>query len=279
MVSYYMVAAFATIYFLALVPSFYETHGHPLGSSALVSRYRKVASGFEESLAGFLDAMLLFSISMLVAAITRYSSLYLHPHKSHSIFGLQGCVFLSAFSIFPALILQCLSSGLQHRRIRLVMWDLVIFLTIAVEVLYRVEYRGWLESGHFTTFSSTASQLSQKAWWILCQSESLRQSLQTLLSVGHGVLLVNSAAWIYNIAKIYLHRWSPLLPKNTVLWQRWESCKLWLRLGNGLLCLCIMWTFLGFFTVYRRGKAVLTFPLSLLSLEDVKLLTEVTWQT
>ncbi|ROV91073.1 hypothetical protein VMCG_09610 [Cytospora schulzeri] len=253
MISYYMVACFVTLYYLALVPGIFEAYGHSFKTSTLVSRYRRLASGFEESVAGFLDAMLLFAISMLVAGITRYVSLILHPDESHSIFGLQDCVFLSTFSIFPALVLQSLSVDQRRRRIRLVMWDLTIAFTITLEVLYRVEYRGWLRTMHYTSGGSVDSQLSQMVWFVDCQSESLRQSLQTLLSVGHAVLVANSAGWLYKLAKVYFgKRWLPVLQARTRLWERWESCRLWLRLVNGLLCLGIMWAFLGLFTAYRH---------------------------
>ncbi|ROV92126.1 hypothetical protein VSDG_07507 [Cytospora chrysosperma] len=258
-ISYYMVAIFVTLYYLALVPGVFEAYGHPFKPSALVSRYRKFASGFEESVAGFLDAMLLFSISMLVAAITRYASLILHPDEPHSIFGLLDCVFLSTFSIFPALALQSLSYEERRRRVRLVMWDLVIAFAVTVEVLYRVEYRGWLHTFRFSSSSSSSSssmdaQGSQMVWFAACQSESLRQSLQALLSVGHAVLVANLVTWLYRLAQVYLgeQRWVPALRAREGWWERWEACRLWLRLVNGLLCLAIMWAFLGLFTAYRH---------------------------
>lgn len=259
-ISYYMVASFVTVYYLALVPGIFETYGHSIVNPKLVStyrRYRKFASGFEESLSGFLDAMLLFSISMSVAAITRYNALLLHPDESHSLFGLQDCVYLSTFSIFPALVLQSLSHDDSRRRIRLLMWDFVIASTIAVEVLYRIKYRGWFRSfGSATSGGTTNGELSQAAWYAACQSETLRVCLQKLLSVGHAVLLVNAAAWMYRLAQVYLgHWWMPKLRAREGLWRRWRAWRLGFRLVNGALCLCMMWAFLGLFTAYRNGEA------------------------
>lgn len=205
MISYYMVAIFITLYYFAIAPGIMETYGGSLGSSQWAARYRKVASGFEGSVMAFLDAMLLFAISMLVAAVTRYSALILHPEETHSLFGLQNCVFLSAFAVFPAFVLQSVSRGLRRRRIRLCLWDLVFVFALVVEILYRLEYRSTVEDLGAID-SSTGSELSQNAWLSNCQSESLRQSLQTLLSVGHGIMLANCAWWLYNLADIYLGR-------------------------------------------------------------------------
>lgn len=258
-ISYYMVAIFVTLYYFALIPGVFEAYGHSFHSSKLISKYKRFASGFEESVSGFLDAMLLFSISMLVAAITRYAAVALHPNESHSLFGLQDCVFLSTFSIFPALVLQSLSNDQRRRRIRLFMWDFLIACAITVEVLYRLKYRNWFDN--IDTPGAEANekgQLSQMLWFVSCQSEYLRVCLQLLLSVGHGVLVANMAAWAYRFAQVYLgKRWMPRLQRHATFWRRWEACRLWLRLVNGALCLCVMWAFLGLFTAYRHGKLLL----------------------
>lgn len=252
MISYYMVAIFATLYYLALTPGILETYGVPLGSLQWAARYRKLASGFEGSVMGFLDAMLLFAVSMLIAAVTRYSALILHPEEVHSLFGLQNCVFLSAFSVFPAFVLQSISRDLRRRRVRLCLWDLVFVFALVVEILYRLEYRSTVEKLDKIN-SSTGSELSQIAWFSNCQSEDLRQSLQTLLSVGHGIMLANCAWWLYNVAEIYMGRWwKPALQQKSKLWDVWATCRLWLRISNGLICLAIMWAFLGLFTAYRH---------------------------
>lgn len=252
MISYYMVAIFATLYYLALAPGIAEAYGGSLGSSKWAARYRKVASGFEGSVVGFLDAMLLFAMSMLAAAITRYSALFLHPDEVHSLFGLQNCVFLSAFSIFPAFVLQSLSTDARRRRVRLCLWDLVFVFAVVVEVLYRMEYRSTVEKLDRMD-SSAGSGLSQIAWFSNCQSENLRQALQMLLSIGHGIMVANCAWWVYNVADIYMGRWwKPALQQRSRVWDAWTICRVWLRISNGLVCLVVMWAFLGFFTAYRH---------------------------
>lgn len=252
MISYYIVAIFATLYYLALAPGILEAYGGSLGPSRWAAWYRTVASGFKGSVVGFLDTMLLFAISMLVAAVTRYSALMLHPEEVHSLFGLQNCVFLSAFSVFPAFVLQSLSRDPRRRRVRLCLWDLVFVFALVVEILYRLEYRSTVEDLDGIK-SNTGSELSQIAWFSNCQSENLRQSLQTLLTVGHGIMVVNCAWWLYNLADIYIGRWwKPALQQRPKLSDAWGTCRLWLRILNGLICLIVMWAFLGLFTAYRH---------------------------
>lgn len=260
MISYYMVAVFVTIYYVILFPGLMDAYGqgYPLRPRS-VSRYHKFVSGFEESVTGFLDAMLLFAISMLVAAITRYASLTLHPDDTHSLFGLQNCVVLSTFAIFPALVLQSLSFDTRRRRVRLALWDLVIVFAITVEVLYRVYYRSYVDSdGNFGLAKASLSKVTQMAWFNECQDEQSRQEMQIMLSIGHAFMLANVAMWLYNVAEIYAGpRWLPALRRREALWKRWTEWKLLLRLLNGLCCLMLMWGFLLFFSYYRSGMCLL----------------------
>lgn len=258
-ISFYMVAIFVTVFYLALVPGVFEAYGRDFGSSKVISLYRKWASGFEESVAGFLDAMILFTISMLIAAITRYASVLMHPHESHSLFGLQDCVFLAAFSILSTLVLQSLSYDLRRQRIRMALWGLLMALTITLEVFYRRLY-----VDHFNSLEALVSSIqvlqedAQITWYELCQSERLRETLQALLTAGHCVMGINAAAGLYVMAEALLgDRWIPKLQCRARLWNMWETCKICLRLGNALLCLMLMWAFLGLFTAYRKGMTLL----------------------
>lgn len=43
-----------------------------------------------------------------------------------------------------------------------------------------------------------------------------------------------------------------IVTPSATLWGVWAMCRLWLRIINGLICLVVMWTFLGLFTTYRH---------------------------
>lgn len=161
----------------------------------------------------------------------------------------------SAFRLSPGQAQTSKSSILNidnTLKFRLCLWDLVFVFALVVEILYRLEYRSTVED-LCAIGSSTGSELSQIAWFSNCQSESLRQSLQTLLSVGHGIMLVNCAWWLYNLADIYLGRWwKPALQQRSRRQETQAKCTIWLRISNGLICLVVMWAFLGLFTAYRH---------------------------
>lgn len=60
MISYYIAAIFVTVYYIVLAPEVCAAFGkRPFGFSW--KKYSKFAAGFEESLQGFLDTLLLFT--------------------------------------------------------------------------------------------------------------------------------------------------------------------------------------------------------------------------
>lgn len=190
---------------------------------------------------------------MLIAAVTRYISVIQQPEQSYSLYGLLDCVFLSSFSIFPAFVLQSLSHELRRRRIRLFMWFMVLVWAITVDVLYNKKYLSIFKNdANFENFFDQPSKVGEEVWLADCQSVSLLAKLQLSVQVGHGVMIVNCSWWVYYVvASLGGHRWTPALQRRARLWRAWERLRLWLRLGNGLVCLAVMWTFLGLFTAYR----------------------------
>ncbi|KAJ4393281.1 hypothetical protein N0V93_002489 [Gnomoniopsis smithogilvyi] len=260
MITYYIAAIFSTIYYIVLTPELCAAYGRslPWVSKTTRSRYGTCIAGFRESLQGTLDATLLFAISMLVAAVTRYVQIHLHPDKTYSLYGLMDSVFLSAFSIFPCFILQSLSHELRRRRVRLFMWLLVLIFAIVVDVEYNKYFLDVFSSeDKLEATLGTEQEFGQFVWLALCQSIPLMDSLETTLKVGHGLMVANCSWWVYYVvAGLGGRRWRPAIEaKAGKLWKWWESARLWLRVGNGLLCLAVMWTFLGLFTVYRADIA------------------------
>lgn len=261
MITYYIAAIFSTIYFILLIPELCAAYGWspPWLTKGLSSkRYAMINAGFRESLQGTLDATLLFAISMLVAAVTRYVQLETHPNETFSLYGLMDSVFLSAFSVFPCFILQSLSHELRRRRVRLFMWLLVLVFAVTVDVMYNKHFLEVFSSEErlVATFG-TEQEFGQYVWLSLCQSNPLMEGLETTLKVGHGLMLANCSWWVYYVvAGLGGSKWKPALQaKAGRMWKWWEYSRLWLRFANCILCLAVMWTFLGLFTVYRADIA------------------------
>lgn len=198
---------------------------------------------------------------MLIAAVTRYASVIKEPSQPYSLYSLLDCVFLSSFSVFPAFVLQSLSYELRRRRIRLFMWLMVLVWATAADVLYNERYLSIFRSeASLERFvfgadgSGTTREYGQYVWLLDCQSTPLLRALQTTVMVGHAVMVANCAWWVYYVvASLGGHRWTPGLRARLEgrAWRAWERLRLWLRIANGLLCLAVMWVFLGLFTVYR----------------------------
>lgn len=190
---------------------------------------------------------------MLVAAITRYASVIKHPDDSFSVYGLLDSVFLSSFTVFPAFVLQSLSYELRRRRIRLFLWFLVLACAVAVDVLYEKKFVKALssESNVLKVFGNE-KEVGQYIWFVLCEDEALYNALRATVKAGHIVMIINCSWWVYYVAaSVGGRKWTPAFQQHTKLWAIWVKLRLWLRLGNGLLCITVMWVFLGLFTVYR----------------------------
>ena len=95
----------------------------------------KLVRAFRESTNTFLDSALIFAVSMLGAAIVRYSRVIMHPEEDVSYYSLLGSVYMAAFSIFPALLLQTVADGLHGKILRQALWFLLILFAIVTEVM------------------------------------------------------------------------------------------------------------------------------------------------
>jgi phosphate starvation-inducible membrane PsiE len=95
----------------------------------------RLVKAFRESTNVFLDSALIFAVSMLGAAIVRYARVLIHPEEDVSYYSLLGSVYMAAFSIFPALVLQSVTDGLHGKILRQALWLILIATAIAVEVM------------------------------------------------------------------------------------------------------------------------------------------------
>jgi phosphate starvation-inducible membrane PsiE len=96
---------------------------------------KKFVGGFQESANTFLDSALIFAVAMLGAAVVRWAKAIVNPQADHSAYSLLGSVMMSAFSVFPALILQVVTDGQRGHTLRQLLWFLVIVLSITVEIM------------------------------------------------------------------------------------------------------------------------------------------------
>jgi len=278
MISYYLEAIFATIYFLVLLAIRTQLLSHLSNRSPALQR---VLGAFEKTVETFLYASVIFAISMLAAGIARYVQYKFHPEHHESVYALLSSVYMSAFSIFPTLILQCVHER-QHRRqwLPLLLWFIVICCAVTIDVLYRTtsSREHWdvpedLDTA-ITGFSDTGSsddlrietQYVEGLWLGICDPQDLRLKLTNILTVSHILLGLNVLWWLYTLLSSLFQRRSlrhPRLSNNfpdryycisLVSW--WRIRKSWLKplllWLNAGACLALMWTTLAYFHVYRN---------------------------
>lgn len=130
-ISYYLAAALSTIYFTVLV---WTVVGRHKGWWTEHKAAKRVVSAIQESSNTFLDAALVFAVAMLGAAAVRFYGLS-DPNEDRSTYATIGSVSMSAFSLFPALMLQAVTDGQRTHILRQLLWFAAIALTIAVKIM------------------------------------------------------------------------------------------------------------------------------------------------
>ena len=266
MFTYYLAVILSTIYFIFL--SLVKIQA--LKRLRQYSRYEKWIDAFNGSVSTFVDTALLFSISMLVAATYRHASSLIHPDKTNSIYGLMNSTYLSAFSIFPPLLLQTLAKDLRRRRIRLTLWFVVIILALSVAGIYykltrspdRLEHLLFRDAG-----------LTQLIWLTTCAPLAMDE-LGTVLTVAQVLLGLNISWWIYCAAMGLVHyrrepgteksspriktsrllaQWKKFLGKSKRLRRFQDMAHIWIPFVNGFACCVMMWALLGPYTAFRKS--------------------------
>lgn len=268
MISYYLVILLITLYFAMLLIARLPSVKRAAHKHKWVSR---TVHSYTESTGTFLDSALVFAIAMLGAAITRYSSYLRNPDRSTTVYALFGSCFMSTFSIFPAVILQCVHRGLRKHHIRQFMWFLVIGLTIAVNILYRRVYkdRSWStrpDDWEWTGIRENA-QFGEFIWLRLCDPRAIRQELENLLTGAHIVLAINAGAWMLmwighiiftmGFSKERRETWLARKDENKFL-RRLCNARHAVMIINALFGLVVAWCMLVFFHNYRSEVTVIS---------------------
>lgn len=250
MASYYLIAVLTTVYTIVISLN-------SIMALKTCKPWRGFHGWFEQTLNTFLDASLLFSASMLLASIYRFSSAARDPENGDNTFlySLVNAVTVSMFSIFPPLILQLTARRLRRRGIRSILWFLVIAFVITMTILY-YRWRGpGVISGFFdndTYLGTQASRHVQQIMWLLfCDltSHRLLEALDHTIITAQVLLALNLPGWIY---LVYTISDAPQKHDNDALHQR--PSNLWTRYGkkaralNIVLCCAMMWLLLGTFT-------------------------------
>ncbi|KAG6355953.1 hypothetical protein INS49_015338 [Diaporthe citri] len=140
MISYYLVAALATAYVIIISLNSIKA----LEESTPWGKPHKL---FEQTMNLFLDASLLFSISILLAAICRFISASEHPDRKDNTFfySLVNATTIPIFSVFPPLMLHFPARKERRNGLRAIMWFFVIGFATTLTVLSKTY---WGDDAH-----------------------------------------------------------------------------------------------------------------------------------
>lgn len=248
MISYYFIAALATLYVIVFSLD---------RISALNSPWKRIRALLRNKLNLFLDTSLLFSIAMLLAAVYRFISHLRHPDgvdENTFFYSLTNAITISIFTVFPPLILQFTERKQPPKVIRSILWFLVIILAMAITGLY-YKWRGLHPiSKYFDNNNNWRKVLNdhwkQALWLKFCDLNPglLIRTLDRAILFAQGVLVFNVPCGIYHLFTV---RTAMSRSANSSGPAFWFS----LRQFNIILCCGTMWLLLVMFTAISARVA------------------------
>lgn len=230
LVTYFVLAVLASAYPAVL----YATSGQ--------RHCKRVRQCCQHTIGGFLETSLIFSVSMLVAALYRYASAIRRTStkiENQSEYALIYSFTLSTLSVFPPIMLQALAEDDQNRKIlRLFLWVLVAALVIPITVVfYLVVYA---DLGNITRKAPDSYRL----WMADCAEYEIILGLEVVMFLSHVLLLLN-LPWLAHETSLYITRGHSKFDhwvRN--LWaKRYRTLEIIARV-NVFLCGLMMWAIL-----------------------------------
>lgn len=254
MVVYYLAAIFATMYYVLLAADQFEPFRQ---FEHHRRRWNWIVGAFHETIQAFLDTGLIFSISMLISGVYRFGSARMHPDKSHSIYQLTNAAYIGILTMFPPILLQIVAPNRRRRRIRAVLWLLVVIMAIVLMALY---FSLETSVSQILNLLDRQSAVSDWIWESNCEPLTLRDNLDIAILTAVVISGINFFPWIYHI--IIPRTWRHSIRKALVgKWAAskkgrhgrswWKHVVAIARTVDGACCCIIMWALLGLFTAYR----------------------------
>ncbi|KAI1102861.1 hypothetical protein F4804DRAFT_249136 [Jackrogersella minutella] len=242
LITYYLAAGLITIYLCAITLSklgFVKRRlpGH--------SKRIAVVGAFEDSVSAFLDATLIFAVSMLAAACFRLSQAFLQEYGSERghwmVYASIGSLYMSTFSSLLSLSLQLTAPDIRDHWLRSLLWTFIILLNIVNEVLFDIFF------GEVT--GDQLKDLEEDIWLLMCNPYQLFENgIGSTLRIAQAQLALNAVGYVlYRIFRSKVERiqgW----PRLRAFCHRAFS---YIQIFNAVLCFLLMWAMLGIFHWYR----------------------------
>ncbi|KAI0829173.1 hypothetical protein F5Y06DRAFT_220947 [Hypoxylon sp. FL0890] len=240
-ITYFLAAGLVTTYacVLALSDSSFLRQRFPASS-----KRAWVLSGFEESVSTFVDATLVFAVSMLAAACFRLAQAFFQEYGISNghwmIYASIGSIYMSTFSSLLPLLLQLVATDVRRHWLRLVLWTLILVLNIANEVLFDC---------FFAKVEARLQDLVEVIWLAFCNPvELLLNGLIPTLRLAQILLLTNAVYYV-------IYRSCRDKTGDTEIWRKlkalWQIAIPYLHFLNVAACCVLLWSMIGVFSYYR----------------------------
>jgi hypothetical protein len=205
LVNYLIQAALVTMYATVLLMDRHDFITSEAGQMSKIDHTSKLPRcmfAFSKSAKAFLNASILFSMAMLLAAMYVFGKRLSDHRTALAFLNQKWTFFLSTHTSIPALLLDlCVSDSLRRRRARLALWtvlwlfafvDLSLWLAITADPR---SYEGPKKGAHYRDFKDSDEQLT---WDYYCLADDLRYNafrmlvavIAALVALGasHGLL-------------------------------------------------------------------------------------------
>ncbi|KAI1141372.1 hypothetical protein F5Y05DRAFT_259053 [Hypoxylon sp. FL0543] len=240
-ITYFLAAALVTTYacVLALSDSSFLKRRFPASS-----KRTWVLSGFEESVSTFVDATLVFAVSMLAAACFRLAQAFFQDAGASNghwmIYASIGSIYMSTFSSLLPLLLQLVARDVRRHWLRLVLWSLILVLNIANEILFDC---------FFARVEARLQDLIEVVWLTFCNpTDLLSNGLIPTLRLAQILLVLNALYYI-------IERTCRGRIGDTEGWTKlkifWRRAMPYIHCLNVAICCLTMWAMMGVFSYYR----------------------------
>ncbi|KAH7303862.1 hypothetical protein B0I35DRAFT_155735 [Stachybotrys elegans] len=246
-ISYHTVAALSLLWFIAINVGDLP-HMKGISRGAKENTASRLLRGFQESASDFLDATLVFSAAMQIAAITRYAPLFYDPKADFSFYGLIGSIFMSTFTIFPCIVLQTVTDRMRRQWLRIFLWLVVIISSITLKVLSdQLNLLDILDRA-----KSDSHTVKEVVWAASCGDEERLRRLDGVGTLMHVWLALNLCWWLWYVGvSIVPQRWKDK-HKTHRRYHLFKKAQRVLLLLDGSASIVIMYTCIGHFHGYNN---------------------------
>lgn len=210
----------------------------------------RLVSAVGESTRVFLDATLVFCVSVLVATIYTSSTAMPYFGRAMTTTATVSSMFISLYSVLPAVVLHSAASGhLRRKRGRTLVWIFIgVLFLVSVALYYSTPYNPWNRWWNDPNWNLKDDGDHQVQWEMICLHKKIVDRGNIAITIGIGILGLIVALYMFFICNLFR---IPFFnsERNRILNKLRDSW--WLV--SATLAFVAMWVCLGLFLGARKS--------------------------